>query len=91
MGMPAISDLNLFVLLFQHTSYIMLEFVKRPSLRKTTETTIAANCMRIFIIPTCWGLPYPHAGQRIDTEQRKNTFFLYLSKGHIWVTGFLLV
>jgi hypothetical protein len=61
----------------------MLEFVKRPLLTRTTETaTIAANCMRIFIDPTCWGLPFQHAGQRRDPEQRKNTL-LYLCKGQI--------
>jgi hypothetical protein len=55
-----------------------LEFVKRPSLTKTTETAIAAKCMRIFIIPTCWGLPSQHAGQRRDPEQRKYTVFIPL-------------
>jgi hypothetical protein len=57
------------------TSMILLEFVKRPSLTKTAETAITENSMRIFIDPTCWGLPSQHAGQRRDPEQRKNTLF----------------
>jgi hypothetical protein len=57
----------------------MLKFVKRPLLRKNAETAaIAANHMRIFIDPTCWGLPSQHAGQRRDPEQRKNTLFIPL-------------
>jgi hypothetical protein len=53
-----------------------LESVKRPSLIKTTETTIAANCMMIFIDPTCWGPPSQHTGQRRDPEQTKNILFI---------------
>ena len=57
----------------------VLEFVKRPSLTKTTETaTIIANPMKIFIDPTCWGLPSQHAGQRREQEQQKNTLFIPL-------------
>jgi hypothetical protein len=52
----------------------MLEFVKRPSLTKTTYIIIAANCKRIFIIPTYWGSSSQHAGQRRDPEQRKTLF-----------------
>jgi hypothetical protein len=55
---------------------VVLEFIKRPSLTKTTETTIAANCKRIFIDPTCCGLPSQLAGQRRDPGQRKNTLFI---------------
>jgi hypothetical protein len=55
----------------------LLEFFKRPLLTKNTETmAIAVNHIRIFIIPTCWGLPSQHAGQRRDQEQRKNTLFI---------------
>jgi hypothetical protein len=56
---------------------VLLEFVKRPSLTKTTEIAIAENCMRIFLIDsTCWGHPSQHAGQRRDPEQRKNTLVI---------------
>jgi hypothetical protein len=52
---------------------------KRPLLKKTTETaTIAAKHMRIFIDPTCWGLPFQHTSQRRNPEQRKNTLFIPL-------------
>jgi hypothetical protein len=61
---------------------LLLEFVKRPLLTKTTETAaITANGMRIFIDPTCWELPSQHSGQRRNPEQR--THFLYLCKGQI--------
>jgi hypothetical protein len=57
----------------------VLEFVKRPLLTKNAENAaIAANCVRIFIDPTCWGLPSQHADQRRDPEQRKNTLFIPL-------------
>jgi hypothetical protein len=36
---------------------MLLEFIKRSSLTKTTETTVTESCMRIFIIPTSCGLP----------------------------------
>ena len=57
---------------------IMLESVKRPSLTKTTETSIAENRKRFFIIPTCWGPSSQDAGQRKDPEERKNTLFMPL-------------
>jgi hypothetical protein len=67
----------------------LLEFVKRPSLPKITEITIAANCMRIFIIPTCWGHPLSgHRPEERDPEQRKNTLFIPC-KGQIWATELL--
>lgn len=40
----------------------VLEFVKRLLLTKTTEATITANYMRIFIDPTCRGPSSQHAG-----------------------------
>jgi hypothetical protein len=55
---------------------LMLEFVKRPSLTKFTETAITANRMTIFIDPTCWGPPSQLTGKRRDPEQRKNTLFI---------------
>jgi hypothetical protein len=32
--------------------------------------------MRIFIDPTCWGLPSQHAGQRRDPEQRTHLYLV---------------
>jgi hypothetical protein len=62
------------------SNFVLLESIKRPSLTKTTEITITASPMRIFIDPTHWGPPQ-HAGKRRDTEQRKNTLFpLWFSK-----------
>jgi hypothetical protein len=49
----------------------VLEFIKRPSLTKTTEIAIAEARMRIFIDSTCWGLPSQHAGQRRNPEQQQ--------------------
>jgi hypothetical protein len=63
----------------------VLEYGKTPSLTKTTEIDIAANCKRYFsFIDTMHcGLPTPqHAGKRRDPEQKKNTLFIP-SKGHI--------
>jgi hypothetical protein len=54
----------------------VLEFIKRPSLTKTTEIAIAPNHMRIFIDPTFWGPLSQHGGQRRDPEERKNTLFI---------------
>jgi hypothetical protein len=50
----------------------MLEFVKRPSLIKTTEITITANCMRILLIQ--------HVGDLLSMQARVENF-LYLCKG----------
>jgi hypothetical protein len=67
----------------------VVEFVKRPPLTKTTEITIAANHMRIFTDPTCWGLPSQYSGQRRNSEQQQQQqqqqkpHFLYFCKGQI--------
>jgi hypothetical protein len=66
------------VLLTGLLSLLLLEFIKRPSLTKATETTITEKYKRFFIIPTCWGPSSQHAGQRRDPEQRKNTLFIPL-------------
>ena len=56
----------------------LLELIKRPLLTRTAEIAITENCMRIFIDPTYWGLPFQHIGQRKDPEQRENTLFIPL-------------
>jgi hypothetical protein len=60
-----------------------LEFIKRPSLAKTIETAIVTNRMRIFIDPTCWGLPSQQADQKRDPEQRKITLFIPLQEADL--------
>jgi hypothetical protein len=57
----------------------LLESAKRPSLTKTRETEIAANCKRVFFLidPTpCPHLHPQHTGKRKDPEQTKNTLFI---------------
>jgi hypothetical protein len=75
-------NLSILAFLYRDTD----RFFKRLSLTKTTETAIAANHMRIFIDPTCWGPSSQHAGQRRDPAQRKNTLFIPCN-GQILATG----
>ena len=67
---------------------VLLEFVKRSSLTKTTEIAIAANLMRIFIIPTCWGLSTQARG---ETQNKERTYFLYLVRGRFGYQGSWLI
>jgi hypothetical protein len=62
--------------------WYMLEFVKRPSLTKTTVTSIAANCKRIFIIQHVGDPPLRMQARR-ETQNKEETHFLYLYKGKI--------
>jgi hypothetical protein len=53
----------------------MLEFSKRPSLTKTTETSIAANLKRNFIDPMHWGHPSAHRQEEKHRINKEHTFY----------------
>ena len=58
---------------------LMLKFIKRPLLKDHRDHH---HCkpQEVFIDPTCCGPLSQHAGQRRDTEQRKNTLFIPLQE-----------
>ena len=64
---------------------------KDPHPQSPQRPPIAATLMRIFIDSTCWGLPSQHAGQRRDTEQRKNTLFNTVVRGRYEQQGSCLI
>ena len=70
--------------------FALLEFVKRPSLTKTTETAISANCKRIFIELTRWGPPLSMQA-RGGTPNKERTHFLYLVRGRFRQQGSWLI
>jgi hypothetical protein len=64
----------------------MLELAKKPSLTKTTETNIAANCKRFLIDPKHWGPPLSMEA-RGETPIKQRTHFLYLVRGRFRQQG----
>jgi hypothetical protein len=65
----------------------LLEFTERPSLTKTPEIKIAANCKK-FIDPMHWASPTTtkHTGKRKDPK-RTRMHFLYLARGRFRQQG----